>query len=192
MPPQKGLANITNIVVLVLILLILAIGGAVLYFKNTSTAPVSDSTATAPQEAVAKKPTITPLPKEKERDFRRMIDIKQLQAALKVYHDTCGGYPLMPRIAVFGSPLLDGTFNAGCPKGTSFGTISATLNGTIPVNPKPGGVNYQYCSESVPESGKCGVPANGKAEGYIITFALEGAVDTLTAGTHTASPKGIK
>lgn len=188
MPPEKGLANITNIVVLVLILLIVVIGGAALYFKNAPTAQVSDIS-----QGEIKKPTITPLSTEKQRDFERMIGIKQLQAALNAYHDTCNGYPPMPRIAVFGSPLLDGRFNAGCPKGTSFGTISAQINGIIPVNPGPGGMNYTYCSEATPESGKCGIPTNGKkAEGYIITFALEGQVDTLLAGTHVATPKGIK
>lgn len=194
MPQQKGFANITNIVVLVVLLAV--IGVTVFYFKNVSDISgkqASDPAAGSSQNEASKKPTTAPLSKEKERDFQRMIDIKQLQAALKMYHDTCNGYPPMPRIAIFGSPLLDGAFNAGCPNGTSFGTISAAINGTIPVNPQPGGVNYQYCSEAVPGSGKCGMPAGGKkAEGYIITFVLEGQVDTLVAGAHIATPKGIK
>lgn len=189
MPPQKGLTNITKIVVLILTLFIAAIGTAVFYFKNTST---EQPLTVSPQKEEAKNPTITPLSGQKERDFQRMIGIKQLQAALTEYYNVCKGYPPMPRIAVFGAPLLDGTFNVGCPKGTSFGTISAEVNGTLPVNPTPGGVNYQYCSEAVPGSGKCGIPASGKVEGYIITFALEGPVDNLLAGTHTATPKGIE
>lgn len=182
MPPQKGPANITKIIVLVLLLIILAIGGAVLYFKNTPTGTNSPS----PENTT---PTVVPLAKEKERDFQRMIDIQRLQASLETYHDQCNGYPPMPRIAVFGSTLLDASFNSGCPKGTSFGTI----NGPIPVNPTPGGVNYQYCSEGTPGSGKCGIPAKGKAEGYLLTFKLEGDIDTtLSSGVHTATPKGIK
>lgn len=185
MPPQKGLVNITKIVLLVLALFIVVLGGAAFYFTNV---PASDIS----QKGDVKKPTIVPLPDVMQRDFQRMLDVKQLQAVLKTYHDTCNGYPPMPRIAVFGTPLLDGKFNVGCPKGVSFGTISATVIGKIPVNPGPGGMNYTYCSEGVLGSGKCGISTKGKAEGYLVTFKLEGAVDTFTAGVHTATPAGIK
>lgn len=183
MPPeQKGLAKITKIAVIVLVLFIAAIGGLIFRFKNAPPPSLPEN------EETAKKSDISPLSKETERDFRRMMDIKQLQASLKTYHDTCGGYPLMPRTVIFGWPVFDAAFGVGCPKGTTFGTI----NGPIPVNPEPGGTGYQYCSEGVPGSGKCGVPKNGKAESYIITFKLEGQVGELVPGEHTATPKGIK
>jgi hypothetical protein len=182
MPPQNGPANIIKIIVPILLFLVLATGAAVFYFKNTPTDTNSPSLENT-------TPTIAPLSKGKERDFQRMIDIQRLRASLETYHDQCNGYPPMPRIAVFGSPLLDASFNAGCPKGTSFGTI----NGPIPVNPMPGGVNYQYCSEGTPGSGKCGISAKGKAEGYLLTFRLEENIDSaLSSGVHTATPKGIK
>ncbi len=101
----------------------------------------------------------------KGRDAKRLSDIKQLQAALELFYDSCQGYPVsgaMPTIAT------------ACPGGgaANFGVFMAT----IPVNPTPGGATYTY---------------TGTASTYTVGFSLEGPSGSLASGAHTASPSGI-
>lgn len=112
----------------------------------------------------------------KGRDAKRLSDIKQVQAAMELYFDSCAGYP-----ATFTMPTTPATalsvpptVSTGCTSPTTLGTFILPL----PVNPTPLGANYAYT----------GTPGR---DSYTITFSLEGQSGSLGAGTHTASPSGI-
>ena len=98
----------------------------------------------------------------KSRDARRLSDMHQIQTALELYYNDCGGYPAALTTAASGS----------CPGMPSY-------LATVPVNPTPGGTTYGYTQ-------------TGSGSGYTLTFTLEGAVNNLTSGLHTASPSGIQ
>jgi general secretion pathway protein G len=103
----------------------------------------------------------------KGRDARRLSDIKQMQAALELYFDSCSGYPTV-------STTLSTGDNTGCTAGnTKFGSF---MN-PIPTNPGPGGAAYSYTSDR---------------STYSMGFSLEGSSGTLGSGAHTATPSGIQ
>lgn len=101
----------------------------------------------------------------KSRDARRLSDMHQLQNAMELFYSSCNGYP----------STLATTANNGCPAGTTLGTFLAQ----IPVNPTPGGSTYAYTQ-------------TGSGTGYTVTFTLEGQVNNLASGLHTASPSGVQ
>ena len=105
--------------------------------------------------------------RSKGRDARRLSDIKQMQSALELYFDSCGGYPTV------GSTLSTGDGTGCSGSNTKFGSF---MN-PVPTNPAPGGTNYTYTSPD--------------RMTYSMGFTLEGASGTLTAGAHTATPSGI-
>ncbi len=137
----------------------------------------------------------------KGRDAKRLSDIKQLQTALELFFDTCGGYPSRP----FGPILTDGTAPAtGLGGGTN--TVSgATCTGhtfgefmnPLPSNPAPNGTPYIYCSAKLDDleparaalvAGYC---SGDKSFNYRIGFSLEGKSGSLDSGYHMASPNGL-
>ncbi|MCK9352501.1 MAG: type II secretion system protein [Candidatus Paceibacterota bacterium] len=100
----------------------------------------------------------------KGRDAKRLSDIKQVQAALELFYDSNGGYP-----------VTSGTLNTVLAGTAGF----TTYMNPLPINPTPAGTPATYTYA-------------GTAAGYTITFGLEGSTGSLTvAGTHTASPSGI-
>jgi general secretion pathway protein G len=102
----------------------------------------------------------------KGRDARRLSDIKQMQAALELYFDTCNGYPTVGNVLL----TTDGT---GCAGATRFGSF---MN-PVPTTPQPGGTTaYTYTSNRIT---------------YTMTFNLEGASGSLPSGVRTATPSGI-
>lgn len=102
----------------------------------------------------------------KGRDARRLADIKQMQAALELYFDSCSGYPTV-------STTLSTGDATGCTGNTKFGSF---MN-PIPTNPGPGGTNYTYTSDR---------------STYTMTFTLEGSSGSLGSGGHSATPSGIQ
>lgn len=199
--PKKGFANIV-----VLIIFLLTVGGAVVYFKNFPlTRTPEEVKQTADKETGTFASDIKPAKsniidtvlldaaRRKGRDAQRVGDIKTFQAILELYFDSCGGYPRVSTLTIVGSPQFDPSSSIGCPKGISLRSyLGDYLMKDFPVNPKPGGQDYQYCSETAPGSGKCGLPASGKAESYRIIFTLEGESLGLAPGAHVVTPKGIQ
>ena len=135
----------------------------------------------------------------KGRDANRIASVKQVQSALELYNDSCGGYPdLGPSIigGTLGTPLLTTTAVPSCPTGTNFGTFMASL----PSNPSPGGDDYYYCGapSGLPTSNVNPLTTGGTSCGgtpgsvsYGIGFTLEGQSGTLVIGDHVATPSGI-
>lgn len=98
----------------------------------------------------------------KSRDARRVSDIHQMQTALELYYNDCGGYPA----------ALDTAAAGTCPGMPSF-------LATVPVAPTPPAGNaYTYTQ-------------TGSGAGYTLVFTLEGQTGSLSAGAHTASASGI-
>ncbi|MBI2120103.1 MAG: type II secretion system protein [Parcubacteria group bacterium] len=130
----------------------------------------------------------------KGRDAKRIADIKQMQAALDLYSDTCGGYPILGSgayVAVGAGGLDTSTQDGDClTSGEDFGTFMATL----PVNPTPGGADYTYCSMpsgSATTTASCSTAA-GDNTSYQLTFTLEGGTGSLSAGDHAATASGVE
>ena len=121
----------------------------------------------------------------KSRDARRVSDIHQLQTALELYYNDCGGYPqAASAVTVSGGTqkLYSGTITGGtCANLAGFGTTASgtTYLGQTPANPSPGGAAYTYTSAS-PYSD------------YTLTFTLEGQTGNLASGAHTATSAGIQ
>lgn len=129
----------------------------------------------------------------KSRDARRFADIKQIQLAVELYHDSCGQYPrqdnqplALTSGATGGGSTFLKIFN-GCSKGTTM----ASFFPTIPANPTPGGSDYTYCSVSDASKTECSKANNG-TKSYIMTFTLEDTVSGFSAGKHIVTPNGIK
>jgi len=98
----------------------------------------------------------------KSRDARRVSDIKNIQTALELYFNDCGGYPTALGSSI-ASPATCG---------------NTTYMSTVPSNPTPGGATYGYTL------------ATGGAT-YSLTYNLEGASGGLSSGNHTATPAGL-
>ena len=113
-------------------------------------------------------------------DSQRLSDIKQLQVALELYYDSCGGYPVVPTATVIGSPGFDVAFHGGCPEGTS---LKAFID-HLPMDPQPGGEPYRYCSAAV---GSLECAPSGKS--YVISFSLEKKNLNLSSGKHFVTPR---
>jgi prepilin-type N-terminal cleavage/methylation domain-containing protein len=137
--------------------------------------------------------------RQKGRDAKRLSDIKQVQAALELFFDTCGGYPPNTVGPILSGSTdtalgLDGGENDGglaCPGTITMGTYMSDL----PVNPSPGGETYQYCGSSanaVPSANNpptaCGTAGSVS---YLIGLNLEGSAGSLLLGDHNAAPSGI-
>jgi prepilin-type N-terminal cleavage/methylation domain-containing protein len=121
----------------------------------------------------------------KSRDARRLSDIHQLQTALELYYNDCGGYPQQATAHNLGTTtseaLYSGAITTSCANAAGFGTSPAgtTYAGQIPANPSPGGATYTYTSVS-------------PFTDYTMTFTLEGSAGGLPAGAHTAKSSGIQ
>ena len=123
----------------------------------------------------------------KSRDARRVADVHQMQTALELYYNDCGGYPATGPLTA-GFKLISGTISGNACAGGGFvagntacaaATPCNTYLGQIPVNPTPGGVTYTYTQ------------AAGAAD-YTITFTLEGQTGNLATGAHTATSAGLQ
>ncbi len=120
--------------------------------------------------------------RSKSRDAKRLSDIKQIQSALELYYDTCGGY--LPAVA---TALGDvSPFNAvtAC---SGAGKKLTDFISPIPTTPMPGGNAYTYCSVD-PATGAChtGTAPTTSQTMYKITFNLENASGGLASGVRTA------
>lgn len=106
----------------------------------------------------------------KSRDAKRMADVKQMQTALELFFNDCGGYP------VAASGVMTTTLACSTDATIVFGDYM----GTIPTNPLPNGMAYTYEATA--------------ADSYTITFKTEGEVGGVDCATVscTASPSGIQ
>jgi prepilin-type N-terminal cleavage/methylation domain-containing protein len=129
----------------------------------------------------------------KARDAKRLNDIKQLQKALDLYSDTCGGYPPLGNGAYVGIGVAGG-LQTTTQTGTCNTQTFADYMSTMPVNPTPGGADYQYCStfDGNPVGAASCSDADGDNTSYQITFTTEETRDALIAGPHVATPTGIQ
>ena len=103
----------------------------------------------------------------KARDARRISDVKQTQTALELYYNDANGYPASLTFAT-------GTVANG----------STTYMAVLPSNPAPradgGCANVDY------------VYAQNTAASYSLTYCLGGDTGGIVAGTHTATPSGLR
>ena len=121
--------------------------------------------------------------RSKSRDARRLSDMHQLQTALELYYNDCGGYPVQATaltLGAAGQAMYSGVITTTCANTGGFGATPAgtTYAGQVPANPAPGRVSYTYTAA-----------ANTT---YSMAFSLEGAAGGLVAGAHTATPSGIQ
>ena len=121
----------------------------------------------------------------KNRDTRRLADMKQLSTALELYFDIYGEYPNPGANVVLGTTsygkLCDK--NAGAGNGVGFVSSSTTCTitylGVVPINPGPtGGTDYTYNRVS--------------NISYTTTFTLEEKNGELAKGLRTLTQEGIK
>jgi len=134
----------------------------------------------------------------KGRDAKRLSDIKELQKALDLYSDSCGGYPLLGDSAyvdIGAGGLTAEKTDDGCPDEMTFATYMVTL----PVNPSPGGITYQYCStpDDLPVgSDSCSDVATEiirARTSYQVTFQLEGTNGSVSGEQrYAATPSGFQ
>jgi general secretion pathway protein G len=135
----------------------------------------------------------------KGRDAKRLSDIKQVQAALELYTDSCSGYPgnaagALAQGTADGGPGLGIAETDTCPAATTFGTYMAQ----VPANPGPGGDGYNYCgtSNNIPTTGEddlsateCGGAVSRVS--YLIGFQLEAVSGSIQPFEVTAGPAGL-
>ncbi len=127
--------------------------------------------------------------RSKSRDARRLSDMKQMQTALNLYYDSCGGYPSFESDVPIASPGNDADqlgqeTSLGCSGSTTLGTFI----GTMPTNPSPGGKDYTYCSATIADPATCA----DSTESYLIKFNIENASGGISSGDHIATPRGIE
>jgi prepilin-type N-terminal cleavage/methylation domain-containing protein len=127
----------------------------------------------------------------KSRDARRVSDIHQLQTALELYYNDCGGYPQQATaldIVGGAQKLYSGVITNGVCAATTFGATAAgtTYLGQTPLAPTPADGTctaaqntYDYQSVS---------PYNE----YTLNFCLGGQTGSLVAGAHSATSAGIQ
>lgn len=150
--------------------------------------------------------------RQKSRDVKRVSEVRQLQTALELYFNDQESYPGTgegaPKITLGEASALvfcarsDGIV---CRDGNDCGFVSAesdcdpgggefrTYMGQVPSSPKPPDTNkYEY--QGWVELGTCTGAGfiSGPCSTYLITFELEGNVNNLEAGPHSASPEGIQ
>ncbi len=124
----------------------------------------------------------------KSRDARRVADVHQLQTALELFYNDCGGYPVQAtalNITGGTQALYSGTITGNsCANTGGFGSSAAgnTYLGQTPANPSPGGATYTYTATANPTL----------ATDYTINFTLEGQTGNLGSGTHKATSAGIQ
>jgi len=116
---------------------------------------------------------------QKNRDAKRLTDVKQLQTALELFYNDNGKYPVAKNI-VLGSAdytcLSSKGFTKNCLSGSTKSSDS-TYMGRVPANSTPGGSDYIY---------NC---VDGK--NYTISFSFETDYKkTVPGSTCLAGPKG--
>lgn len=142
--------------------------------------------------------------REKARDSKRVTDIRQIQTALEIYFNDQESYPNSSGKIDLGSTenavgdkdcegkqedctCLDSDGFEGVTGCSSAGT-DVIYMGQVPANPLPSGATYTY--EPRLQGGTCA--STDSCDSYRITFTLEGKVNELSAGPHTAKPSGIE
>ena len=120
--------------------------------------------------------------RQKSRDAKRVADVKQMQTALEIYYNDCGGYVTMAPGDASGMTAV------GACNGVTFGDFMAL----VPENPAPNDdgsctadTEYQYASCT---GGTCDGSGNAS---YIITYCLGADTGNLDAGPHNATPAGM-
>jgi len=168
--------------VAVFIVLLLAIGGLGIYLTwgRSQPEPImpppppSSNTPPPATETPALPPADQPaVMSVSERDRARFRDVKEIQAALELYHAEQKKYPLAPL------PLGIGLETTRVLSAAGFGSLSQGTSylDPAPRNPSPGGIDYRY--ESLDGST------------YTLSFQLEEGVANLPAGEHQATPQGV-
>jgi general secretion pathway protein G len=134
----------------------------------------------------------------KGRDAKRLADVKQMQAAMELYFDSCGGYPSMGSAGAYSTWTTTATGNTAFQAATTPTCAAgqwAQFMASVPFNPAPGGANYGYCANAsgaaVGAASCAALSATTAYGGYQMTFTLEGQSGSLPLGAHTATPSGI-
>ncbi len=117
--------------------------------------------------------------RQKSRDAKRLADIRQIQTALELYFNDNNNYPANSGSVLGTSSSAWALCNSGFVPVANIGTCSKVYMGTIPQNPTPNGSSYTYSSD-------------GASGTYTLTFSLEEATGSYSAGSHTATQNGIK
>ena len=141
--------------------------------------------------------------RQKGRDAKRLADVKNVQVALELQTDTCGGYPGTPSGAA--AAVLSNTNGmilntAASLNSTACATNFSTHMNRLPTNPTPaatGAADYRYCgAATTPTTGAptCIVSAAnaGTTASYGIFFGLEAASGSLPGGIIFATPSGVR
>lgn len=114
--------------------------------------------------------------RQKGRDAKRVVDIRQVQIALDLYFDDNNAYPVTATSLVLGSTAAAKLCNGGfVPTSTS---CTKTYMNMVPSNPTPGGSAYTYAITT--------------GATYTIGFSLEEATAGLTSGAHTVNENGMQ
>lgn len=106
--------------------------------------------------------------RQKARDAKIVSDIRSIQTQLELYYNDNGAYP--------STMTMDGT---GSLVGTG-ASASTTYIDKIPASPVAGNP-YTYASSTT----------SGGGPSYTITYRLESAAGSISAGAHTATPSGL-
>lgn len=125
--------------------------------------------------------------RQKSRDAKRVADIKQIQTALELYYADQDGYPSVATAAELGTGSYQCLDEDGF--GSTCDSDGTTYMGQVPEAPTPPSSNaYMYCSTTSSAPTTCAA----STDRYMITFVLEGSVNSLSSGTRTATPDGIQ
>ncbi len=111
--------------------------------------------------------------RQKQRDAKRVSDIKQMQTALELYYADTSSYPPAPA----GNLGENQNALALCAGGwkTSCAANETTYMGQVPKD--PGSTHYIYT-------------LNGSD--YALVFTLEGSIGNLAKGQRLATPSGLR
>jgi len=114
----------------------------------------------------------------RNRDTKRLADMKQISTGLDLYFNDNGLYPV-------GNDVTLGVGSYGRLCSTGFTTVTDNCSniyiGAVPANPGPNaGTDYKYTRGASPYTT------------YDITFTLELKVGKLNSGLRTQNPEGIK
>ncbi len=137
----------------------------------------------------------------KSRDAKRVADIKQIQTALELFYSENTKYPntgsatLAVALAIgANADITDCAGSAACDTISNSG-IAAVAGATVYMGMVPG--------DPSDPAAECGIAAgvtpciysyrtaDNTTTNYCISFSLEGATGTLSAGTNSATPDGI-
>jgi prepilin-type N-terminal cleavage/methylation domain-containing protein len=128
--------------------------------------------------------------RQKSRDAKRVADVKQMQTALELFYNDCGGYPTGA-----GALLTNTALALNCP-GVTLGTYLATV--PTPPTPGDGGAacvaanTYAYQSYDTTGQNTCTAAVGTACPSYAITYCIGATISGIIGDTpRTATPSGM-